>query len=87
MNCSTLGLPVHHQLLEGTGALPGPARNNIGGQEAKGNGAVTRRAGEARRTRAQPQGSEDRTDKAPMECCHVGPRGKDTAEAQNRQWR
>ena len=66
----------------GTGAPPGPAPNNIGAQKAaKGNGAGARRAGKARRTRAQPQGSEDRTDEAPMKCCHVGPRGIDTAEA------
>ena len=58
--------------LGGSGALPGPARNNISGQkEAKGNGDGARRAGEARRTRAQAQGSEDRTNEAPTECCHI----------------
>ena len=68
--------------LGGSGALPGPARNNISGQkEAKGKGDGARQAGKARRTRAQPQGSEDRMDEAPMECCHVGPRGINVAEA------
>ena len=72
----------------GTGAPPGPAHENIGRQKAlKGNGVGPRQAREVRRTRAQPQRSEDRTDEAPTECSHVGLCGKDTAEAQNQWWR
>ena len=68
------------------GPPPGPARDNIGRQKAaKGNGAGPRPAREARRTRAQPQGSADRTDKALTECSHVGPCCKDTADAQNQR--
>lgn len=46
---------------------------------AKVNRAGPRRAGEARCTRVQPQGSEDGTDEAPTAYGHVGPCGQDAA--------